>query len=387
MTDSHDRTKGDTGEAFIPDEMTDPVWNSLDLYFSGEASPEEVAMVERADPKLIRHAHLLWDASGVVVTPSAAPGSIASAAWKRELARLDADADVVGSNVHDASKPTRVLRVLAGRRAPWQHNRFWTILAAAAVVFVAVGVGRVLIQRHRASENAVAVTPAPRVYATQRAQRAQVRLGDGSTVTLAPESRLEVPHDFGAPRGSRIVTLVGQAYFDVVHDATQPFTVRSGNAVVRDIGTRFDVRAYGDVAERDLKVVVAEGAVVLKAAAAKDTLLLHAADAGELTRAGVLRVRRGVDVASRLAWLEGRLEFDDVPLQQVVQDLMRWYDVDIAVNDAALARYLITKSIAHERASDALNAIARVIGARVERRGSQFVIVRHHSQFDTTTPR
>ncbi len=386
MTESRDGNRGGGDDALPPDEMIDSTWKALALYFTGQASPEDVAKIGHADPKLFRRAQKVWDATGVVATSASEPTSSIDAAWKREIARLDTEANDVGDTT-PTPKQERVLRLSSASRTPRQGSKVWFMLAAAAVVVFAIGVGRSLVNRSGVDQKAPVSIPGPRVYATQRAQRAQVRLGDGSSVTLAPESRLEVPPDFGTPKGSRVVTLIGQAYFDVVHDTTQPFTVRSGNAVVRDIGTRFDVRAYGDVAERDLKVVVAEGAVVLKAVAAKDTLLLRTADAGELTKAGALRVQRGVDVAGRLAWLEGRLEFIDVPLHQVVQDLMRWYDVEIVVPDAALSQYLITTNVAYERAGDALNAIARVIDARVERRGAHYAIVRNNSKSDTITPR
>ncbi len=103
--------------------------------------------------------------------------------------------------------------------------------------------------------------------------------------------------------------LQGQAYFVVTHDAAHPFVVRTDRLIVRDLGTRFVVRAYpGDSAQN---VVVAEGLVSLGGSPAssggharRDSLVLEAGDVGRLTAAGDLARIRGVSVEQ---YLLGRL--------------------------------------------------------------------------------
>jgi ferric-dicitrate binding protein FerR (iron transport regulator) len=45
------------------------------------------------------------------------------------------------------------------------------------------------------------------------------------------------------------VSVEGEAYFDVVHDARRPFVVRAGPLVAQDLGPKFTVRFYPDDAE------------------------------------------------------------------------------------------------------------------------------------------
>src|SRR5262249_789825 len=86
-------------------------------------------------------------------------------------------------------------------------------------------------------------TPAAsvRTYATAVGKRDSIQLSDGSRVILGPDSRLTIRSDYGAK--TRAVELVGDAYFDVRHDADKPFSVRVGRALVEDIGTTFAVES------------------------------------------------------------------------------------------------------------------------------------------------
>ena len=76
---------------------------------------------------------------------------------------------------------------------------------------------------------------------------------------LNAESRLRYPADFGAT--ARDVELVGEGYFEVVHDSTRPFRVHAGGSVTEDLGTHFVVRAYPEL--RHVDVAVTEGLVSL----------------------------------------------------------------------------------------------------------------------------
>ncbi|MCP1216831.1 FecR domain-containing protein [Acetobacter orientalis] len=77
-------------------------------------------------------------------------------------------------------------------------------------------------------------------YATSETQRTALKLADGSEVSLAPHSAIDVVYK---PSGVREVHLLrGEGFFRVVHDASHPFKVVSGTTKVTDIGTEFDMR-------------------------------------------------------------------------------------------------------------------------------------------------
>jgi len=296
-----------------------------------------------------------------------------SAVWATDARRLEAryDTDAAWSRVaanlnitRRQSGPTRVVRT-------WHSP---AITAWAAAVVVAVGLGAWWVAARRQAP-ATQSAPTERVYQTARAQRAMVRLSDGSEVTLNAESRLRVPPDFGPHK--REVSLEGQGYFSVVHDTAAPFTVKTARGVTRDIGTRFSVRAYASDAKKLLEVVVAEGAVsIASASRAADSLVLHASEVGRVTEEGELRAEHNVDVRELLGWTEGRLEFKNVPLREALPVIGRWYDSELRVADSQLARYPITVTLTGERFGDAIEVIARAIGARVVKREGVVVLVR-----------
>jgi ferric-dicitrate binding protein FerR (iron transport regulator) len=205
-------------------------------------------------------------------------------------------------------------------------------------------------------------------YATHKGERANLMLADGTHVVLGVMSSLQY-----TPRtrtGERRVRLVGEAYFEVMHDPATPFVVETGTSVTRVLGTSFSVRRYpGDSAVR---VVVASGKVAL------DRTPVSAGEVGVRGASGV-SVRRDVRTAPLLAWTTGRLVFDGASLADVLTELSRWYDVTFRVDDPALARTTLTATFTHGTVNDIADAIATTLGARYERRGNEITFhVRTH---------
>jgi transmembrane sensor len=210
---------------------------------------------------------------------------------------------------------------------------------------------------------------AAREYRTAVGQRDSLRLPDGSTVVLAPGSRLTVAADFGA--ATREVTLDGAAFFDVTHDEARPFTVHTTSADVRDIGTAFSVKT---TSEGDVAVDVTHGIVALQARAGTEAPVeLRAGDRGVLARAAV-SVKRGSVTADDVAWTRGVLSYRDASLTEVRADLRRWYGLELAVTDGTLASRTLTASFRGDSVSQVLRVIALALGADAVQRGDTVVL-------------
>src|SRR6185503_4275611 len=109
---------------------------------------------------------------------------------------------------------------------------------------------------------------------------------------------------------------------------TRPFTVRTSTASVRDLGTRFIVRARQH--ERHTDVVVVEGVVAIGPRHAADSVVLRPGDFARIAdTSSAVAVRRNVRLSRYLGWTEGQLAFERTPLPEVVSELERWYDVEI----------------------------------------------------------
>ncbi|HEX6809170.1 MAG TPA: FecR domain-containing protein, partial [Gemmatimonadaceae bacterium] len=243
----------------------------------------------------------------------------------------------------------RVVQVRHGPAAGAGGRRRAAAWALAAAVVLALGVDmawRPLARVWRTPEPVVAM----REVAARRGQRAEITLTDGTRVELAAGSRLTYPAAFAA--SARVVTLDGEAYFDVRHDPSHPFEVRTRNGVIRDVGTAFLVRNYDGDAR--LEVVVSAGRVAVRnrALATDSGVVMDAGHMLQMDSVGRADVR-AVDAQRYLEWMHGTLAFDETPLRDVAAQLSRWYDADIVVADTALAHRRFTGTF-HEEPLDSV---------------------------------
>ncbi len=207
-------------------------------------------------------------------------------------------------------------------------RRRWSLAAVAAVLAaIAVGVGITLMQRR----------VEPQMWATALGQQRNVTLADGSIVSLNTNSIVEV--DLG--RHTRELYLrQGEAHFQVAHDATRPFFVHAGDAVVRAVGTEFEVRLLAD---QHVNIVVNEGRVEVRReeAASKREPAPRALSAGyRLSTTGrdyAVTALSNQQLSSELAWREGAIVFDGERLADAVAEIERYTDQRITISDPAIA--------------------------------------------------
>lgn len=343
-----------------PDRNPDP--KAIDLarlgrYFDGTASAEEQVVVDAwigDDPAGERRAAVealraAWTDDARRLT---APYDT-DTAWARLAAVLDGDA---------TERRLPAIGAALARRTRRPHVAW----AAAILVVAGAATSAWWFSRRAEVPQPIAQAPAMREYVTPRGRRAAFRLLDGSEITLNADSRLRVPTDFGAAR--RDVYLEGEAYFNVVHDDARPFVVHTAQSAVRDIGTRFGVRAYADAgAER---VAVAEGAVEVTNGSAPGSAAapLRAGQVAAVAR-GRVQLVRGANVADELAWTDGRLVFASMPFGEAARRLGRWYDLEIQIKDPALAKRPVSGSYSNEPIAEVLTLITSAVGARYELRG------------------
>lgn len=148
------------------------------------------------------------------------------------------------------------------------------------------------------------------------------RLEDGSMVHLNAGSELKVPVRF--EKNSRQVWLKGEAFFDVTPDKNRLFTVHTEKAKISVLGTEFDVRAYED--EKEVITTLVQGMVEVSSGEA--TGRLTPGDQARVAKEGEITTEK-VDVYPFIAWKTGRMVFEDVPLEQIMTELQRWYDFEV----------------------------------------------------------
>lgn len=184
-------------------------------------------------------------------------------------------------------------------------------------------------------------------------------LDDGSHVVLNTDTELT----FSNRLRSRDVTMQrGEALFSVVHNALRPFAVSAGQASVRDIGTRFSVHKTAD----GVNVAVLEGSVELYSTAGMAPVELHAGQAARTDRQGSVEMQGPQQFASMTSWKDGRLQFDDTPLRDVVQELQRYRTAPIVLADSRVGDYRITGGFSSSDPDLLLKTLPRVAPVTID---------------------
>jgi ferric-dicitrate binding protein FerR (iron transport regulator) len=214
------------------------------------------------------------------------------------------------------------------------------------------------------------------VESTGIGERRDVRLSDGTNVTLAPSSVLHFPAQFGAD--ARAVSLAGHASFSVAHDAARPFSVHASELTARVLGTEFDVRE--DTVSHTIDVVVASGRVWLQTPSDSAGSILTARQLGHVeTGSGRITVRRNVSIDAFMLWRIGHVRFDRTPLREVIPELERWFDIDVVVPDSALASRTVSADLRVGKGASldvVLRALTLAVNARYVREGRTVTVTR-----------
>lgn len=211
----------------------------------------------------------------------------------------DISAQLAGTpdNVIALDEPSTASR---SHRPRWKA-RWWLSAAAAALLCIAGWWGLAQLQGRQS-------------YSTAVGEQRTLTLDDGSLTYLNTRSEVRV-HFTASAREIRLID--GEALFKVERDPARPFIVHTQDAVIRAIGTQFNVhrRATGT------EVSVVEGIVDVSAGEGVVRL-----EAGQQARAQAGHARRleGADVARSLTWQQRRLVFDLSPLAEVAAEFNRY---------------------------------------------------------------
>ena len=194
-------------------------------------------------------------------------------------------------------------------------------------------------------------------------------LSDSTVIYLNSESTLSFPVKFQG--GERKVYLTGEAYFDVKKDTERPFVVVAGGLEVLVTGTTFGVRAYED--ETDIQTTLASGKVTVRAEGKSVKLVPN--KQALFDKSTLKLMVRDVDVDLYLAWADGRLVYDNCPLEKILTDLGRWYNIDVFYSRDELRAYQFSLNMKkHEAFSEVLELIAKTGEVRFEIKDNTVIV-------------
>jgi transmembrane sensor len=192
----------------------------------------------------------------------------------------------------------------------------------------------------------------------------RVVLSDGTAVWLNALSELHYPVTFG--KDSRKVYLKGEGYFEVAHDKKRPFSVVSGSCEVLALGTAFNIESYRT---GKISTILVKGKVRVSESMNKKELSpgeLAVAQGGKLV---VTKANLG-----KVTWKDGYFYFDQENIEEVMEILSRWYDVDVRYS-GSVPKAVIEGTIDRNTSlSEALNVLKDISGIKSEITGRTVII-------------
>lgn len=179
-----------------------------------------------------------------------------------------------------------------------------------------------------------------------------VNLPDGSKVWLNAGSSLKYPTQFSDKQ--RVVSMQGEAYFEVESDKEHPFIVKTKQLTVEATGTAFNVNAYAPDHVAAVTLVKGKVAVTLDQ---KKTISLSPGEKIDYNLATSLYNVNKTNTYKWCSWKDGILIFRDDPLEYVFKRLGQTYNVEFILKDAELGKYSYKATFEGE----SLNEILRLL--------------------------
>lgn len=325
--------------------LTTPVINLLAKRFAGEATDEEEAALQEwllKNPQMYDRVKLLqkyWDYKENTDIANV------EVALHKVLSQIDDEKNSRGSEL----KFYRKSRVSA----------FYKYAAALiAAVVISVVVWNMLNKNRGVKNESIAYnTGVKNEMITPKGSRSKIILADSTVVYLNADSKLSYTKDFN--QANREVALIGEAFFEVKHDAAHPFIIHSGKAMVKVLGTSFNVRNYPN--EKFLETSLIKGRVEVTIEDQPDKkvilnpsekLILSKNYIGEQnkiyktgTEDAVLKITHVTlkdNVVIETAWMQNKIAFMNKPLYDITSELEKQFNIDVIYKTPATKNIFFT---------------------------------------------
>jgi transmembrane sensor len=268
----------------------------IDKQLKGEVTVEETASLQQwraenpSHDRIYRQLEKLWQESGAILTEKTYDAELA---WDKVDLRLEK----------------------GNKRAP---VRMLTRLVAAACIIGILFIAGWLILGKSTPELLVAKA---------EHTNTPVTLPDGSKILLRKGATLSYPKTFSGAK--REVSLTGEAFFEVQHDAAHPFHIQTIRATLEVLGTSFTI----NTSDKQDELIVNTGKVLFTNKAG-DKHIITPQQYSKLDDKGF--EIKPLNDPNFLSWKTGQLKFDNIPIDQVASALSNHYNLNIVADSALL---------------------------------------------------
>lgn len=319
-------------------------------YLTDETSPLERSQVENwigespQNQREFERIKALWEKVGDY--RQSQPADVdPEAAWKRLKKRMG---------------PTKNPAVIPFEPAAPRGHGFFFYLTRAAAAAVLVVVAVYLFRSGKDQPQSVLLRAETEIVKDTLSDGTSVALNTGTELTFAVES------------GERLATLSGEAFFAVERDSLRPFIIRTGEAIVKVVGTSFNLKA--DPGSSRVELTMESGKALLINASRNDSLLVSAGEKGifdkETDELTLVEDQAGNDAF----WLTKTLIFKRTGLSEVFAMLEETYEVKIRVINPDILNCSLSARYKDADLENILDQIAAVFGLTIEKTNGNYRI-------------
>jgi transmembrane sensor len=234
---------------------------------------------------------------------------------------------------------------------------------------------------------------------TKKGSKSHIVLPDGTNVWLNADSKIIYPGNFQGE--TREVSLVGEAFFDVVKNAGQPFIIHTGTMDVKVLGTAFNVRSYPGETTTEASLLRGLIEVTLNGAEKKKILLkpnekltvLNSDESYQKTGPAIVKknIPEELDIPilaitkmhysqkdssnAETSWVYNKLSFDNEKIDRVFSKIEQWYDIEIVVEDENIQSKHFTATFENKSLQDVMEALALVLNFSYQEKNGKMIIM------------
>lgn len=248
---------------------------------------------------------------------------------------------------------------------------------SAAVLLM--GVGMIALTASKIAQHPTDVAPAAS-YVNNESHERQIKLSDGSVLHLDVGAEVTVAM---SPQERHLELAKGRAYFEVAHDKTRPFSVTAAGTRTVALGTRFEV----SLLPQTVNVTLAEGSVAITNSVDTNKWreILTPGQQLQVNVDDEHRQRVQVDAETIVGWSKGRLIFDDMPLDKVLDEVNRYASIKVHLGDAQLASIPIGGNfVAGADTNEFVETLTAVLPIRSVRTGANEIVL--FQRYETHNP-
>lgn len=291
--------------------------------------------------------------------------------WRQALEATELEfANAANPNIDEAKLLEKIKKSI-GDKVPVKKHWNWTWIAAAAMLLLALSIGLFQLNTDVKQRDLAAIKRTKPVLALKEAAHKWVKLPDGSSVQLNQDSYLEYVDSFDG-KALREVRLIGEAYFDIKHDAKHPFVIHTGKIKTTVLGTAFNISAYN--AKDAVTVTVTRGKVKVEDEKRTLAILIPNQQLSWNIKSPE-PIKAKVNAAEVVEWKKHDLIMDDITLAEAAEMIAERYGVKVHFNNEKVKSCRFTAAFLNRNdITQVLSVVGDITGATLTLKNNQVTI-------------